>query len=115
MCSRINSMRFHQDYPTGFHEAIEAIKVRFAENPLQGSLREAMMQFAVCVQNEPVTRKNLSHWGAVRITKERALRVLQTPESLNNYFINLQASGETWDTSSRKTSGTTPTRRSSTI
>ena len=93
ICACINCTKFHQGFLLGFHEAVEAVKVRFAENPLQGILREAMMQFANFVQNEPVIRRNLSHWGAVRITKERALRILGTPESLNNYFINLQTDG----------------------
>ena len=93
MCSCILCMRYHQEFLQGYHEAIESLKIKLGGNSLQGTIKEAMAQFAAIVESDPTLRKNLSHWGAVRITKRGAMKVLNSAESLNNYFINLQMEG----------------------
>ena len=90
ICSCVARMRFHQGYAGPFAESIETLKLKFLSSPMSESCRTALGQFAQMAVAESTVRKAFSHWGAVRVTKERAMRILQSAESLNNFIMNLQ-------------------------
>ena len=71
-------------------QAAEAVITHMQLNQVgynNASGKEVMEALCNFFADNATTRKVLSHMGAVRVPRERALNVLTTTESLNNYFV----------------------------